>query len=107
MGLFSKLFGGRNDNEVDIFGVEETCPRCGSTMRGDGKRFECPECGVLFYENGEYVTPWERCSGNKGECENCGGSLDRGDYISPWEDGDNEYGYVICPYCRHKNVRYD
>lgn len=23
---------------------------CGSTMRGDGERFECPECGVLFYK---------------------------------------------------------
>ena len=58
MGILGKLFGNSSsdDCEVDIFGVEETCPRCGSTMRGDGERFECPECGVLFLQNGEYVT---------------------------------------------------
>ena len=44
--------------------------------------------------------------GNSGECENCGLSLNGGDYHAPWEDGDNEYGYVECPHCSHKNVRY-
>lgn len=74
MGIFGKLLsnGNGNDDEVDIFGVEEICPRCGSTMRGDGERFECPECGVLFLQDGEYVTPLERSRGNRGECESCG-----------------------------------
>ena len=37
-------------------------------------------------------------------CENCGWSLKGGEYVSPWEDGDNEYGYIICPHCRHENI---
>lgn len=107
MGIFGKLFGNSNesDDEMDIFGIEETCPRCGSTMRGDGERFECPECGVLFLQDGEYVTPWERSRGNRGECESCGQSLSNGDYHAPWEDGSNSLGYVKCPYCGHKNYR--
>ena len=32
-------------------------------------------------------------------CRNCGNSLEGGYYTDPWEDGDNEYGYWICPYC--------
>ena len=44
--------------------------------------------------------------GNCGECESCGLSLYGGDYHAPWEDGDNEYGYIKCPHCSHKNVRY-
>ena len=107
MGIFGKVFGNSNesDDEVDIFGIEETCPQCGSTMRGDGERFECPECGVLFLQDGEYVTPWERSRGNHGECESCGQSLSNGDYHAPWEDGSNSLGYVKCPYCGHKNYR--
>ena len=45
-------------------------------------------------------------SGNQGECESCGQSLARGDYHAPWEDGSNEYGYVECPYCGYKNIKY-
>ncbi|MGO5337922.1 hypothetical protein ACTQZS_14175 [Bilifractor sp. LCP19S3_H10] len=40
------------------------------------------------------------------ECENCERSLKGGVYVSAWEDGDNEYPYVICPYCGHKNILY-
>lgn len=105
MGILGKLFGNSNDDEEDIFGVEETCPRCGSTMRGDGERFECPECGVFFLQDGEYVTPWERSRENRGECESCGQSLSNGDYHAPWEDGSNSLGYVKCPYCGYKNYR--
>ena len=55
MGILNALFGGygRNDDdddEADIFFDKRTCTRCGSTMQGDGCRFECPECGVLFLE---------------------------------------------------------
>lgn len=37
-------------------------------------------------------------------CINCGQDLSEGVYTAPWEDGDNEYGYVICPHCRTKNI---
>ncbi len=32
-------------------------------------------------------------------CEFCGMPLDGAEYIMPWEDGDNYYGYWICPFC--------
>ena len=37
-------------------------------------------------------------------CEKCGWSLDGGEYVLPWEDDDNEYGYIICPHCKHENI---
>ncbi len=37
------------------------------------------------------------------ECINCQQDLLGGVYTAPWEDGDNEYGYVICPHCGAKN----
>lgn len=40
------------------------------------------------------------------DCEYCGNSLRGGSYTAPWEDDDNAYGYVICPHCKRKNVRY-
>lgn len=40
-------------------------------------------------------------------CENCGASLAGGYYTAPWEDGDNEYGYWICPRCGHTNIDWD
>ncbi len=43
--------------------------------------------------------------GNHGCCESCEESLQYGDYHAPWEDGDNAYGYVVCPHCGHKNYR--
>ena len=38
------------------------------------------------------------------ECINCQQDLSGGVYTAPWEDGDNEYGYVICPHCGAKNI---
>lgn len=112
MSILGKLFGGsnsnsfENDNEVDIFGVSETCPHCGDEMHGDGIRFECPNCGVLFLENGDYVSPWNRTHRRSGTCSNCEQSLSGGNLILPWEDGDNSYAYVTCPCCGHKNIKY-
>lgn len=107
MGLFGKLFGsfGSGDGEVDIFDTEETCPYCGDTMRGEGQRFECPNCGVLFEENGEYVHPWERSRHSTRTCVNCGESLSGGTQTLPWEDGDNAYAYITCPNCGYKNIQ--
>ena len=37
-------------------------------------------------------------------CINCQKSLQGGVLTLPWEDGDNEYAYVTCPYCRYENI---
>lgn len=39
-----------------------------------------------------------------GECINCQCDLEGGEYVAPWEEGDNEYGYVICPCCGCHNT---
>lgn len=112
MGLFDILFGkngNNNENEEDngLFSQEETCPRCGATMRGDGQRFECPNCSVLFKKGDSFVSPWDddydSCSS---ECESCGQSLAGASLTLPWEDGDNPYAYVTCPHCGYENIKY-
>ena len=40
-------------------------------------------------------------------CIYCGEPLDGGEYTMPWEDGDNMYGYTICPHCKKKNIEED
>lgn len=36
-------------------------------------------------------------------CEVCQNSYAGGTLVTRWEDGNNDYAYVVCPYCRHKN----
>ncbi len=57
-------------------------------------------------ENGELVDSMHRGSGDAGTCESCGQSLADGDFSAPWEDGNNEYAYVRCRQCGHKNIKY-
>lgn len=38
------------------------------------------------------------------DCLNCQQSLEGAVLTLPWEDGDNEYAYVTCPYCRYENI---
>ena len=104
MGLLGKIIGSFvNDNdEVDIFSESATCPYCGETMHRDGERFECPNCGVLFLENGEFVSPWSRSSHSGKVCESCGRSLTGGEFVSPWEEG-NAHAFSRCPHCGHEN----
>lgn len=105
MGLFDKFKG--NDDYP-------TCNTCGSKMTEfDGCWwYSCPECGNRVKKNDDGSWTWyseifgPSSKKNAGECINCGGSLSGGSYTGPWEDGDNEYGYVICPHCRCKNSRY-
>mgnify|MGYP005487256127 CR=1 FL=1 len=114
MGILNALFGGygRNDDdddEADIFFDKRTCTRCGSTMQGDGCRFECPECGVLFLEDGEYLTPDERMMKSAGSgrtCDNCGKPLRGGQLTLPWENGGNPNAFVRCPHCGYSNIQY-
>ena len=50
MGLFGNLIKSISESS-------EKCPWCGSSMDGDGERFECPNCtgGVFFTEDGKIV----------------------------------------------------
>lgn len=41
------------------------------------------------------------------DCESCQQALSGSVRVAPWEDGDNEYGYIRCRHCQHKNVIYD
>ena len=114
MGILNALFGGhgRNDDddaEADIFFDKRTCTRCGSTMQGDGYRYECPECGVLFAEDGEYLTPDERMMKSAGSgrtCDNCGKPLRGGQLTLPWENEGNPNAFVRCPHCGYSNIQY-
>ena len=91
------------NGEVDIFWNKQTCPRCGSEMRGDDVRFECPECGVLFLVNGEYLTPDERAYRHQLEhgpkCYNCGRPLAGGSFRPAWSEGGNSSTTKKCPHC--------
>lgn len=40
------------------------------------------------------------------ECEICQASLKDGERYLPYEDGSNEYAYIVCPECGHKNIMY-
>lgn len=76
-------------------------------MRGDGTRFECPKCGVLFFQDGKYVSPWDDdYIDDYGTCECCGQSLERASFTLPWEDGNNPFAFVTCPHCGHKEIKY-
>jgi len=37
-------------------------------------------------------------------CDVCQNSLAGGRLVVPWEEGNNSYGYIVCPHCRHKNI---
>ena len=102
MGLFDSFSnnGQADEEEVDIIFDEKRCPRCGSRMHGDGERYECPICGVLFLVDGEYLTPDERARALRGNnpCPNCGGSRRDAGVTLPWEEG-NPDAYIKCPHC--------
>lgn len=40
-------------------------------------------------------------------CVVCQYPLAGGMFVSRWEDGNNDYSYVVCPHCRHKNIMED
>ncbi len=100
MGLFGNLIKSISESS-------EKCPWCGSSMDGDGERFECPNCtgGVFFKEDGKIVDSMHRGKTSHETCISCGQPL-RGDLTVPWEDGDNANAYIRCKYCGYENIKY-
>lgn len=109
----------KEDGDMDSFDPSKegsdypTCT-CGDKMTEfDGVFwYTCPSCGNSVRTNDDGSLTWQSeifgssSNTNAGECINCGYSLQGGSYTLPWEDGNNEYGYVICPHCRCKNEEY-
>ena len=73
----------------------------------------CDGCNTIFTES-QVEEYWDNNSEpesvsnatNADKCESCGQSLYRCALAFPWEDGNNEYAYVRCRYCGHKNIKY-
>ena len=81
------------------------CDSCGKEMKRTAQcEWYCKKCDNTIFDFGQQYVRDEEDDGPT--CINCGYSLRGGSYTGPWEDGNNEYGYVICPHCRCKNERY-
>lgn len=59
-------------------------------------------------ENGRLVEKMlsSRSSSSSGTCQMCQASLAGGDSYMPYEDGSNSHAYIVCPSCKHENIRY-
>lgn len=100
MGFLDKLLGG-SGRSLD------NCPYCDAPLSG----FGCPSCKVEFVmENGKLVEQMLSSRGSSSSdstsCEMCQSSLSGGESYLPYEDGSNANAYIICPSCKHENIRY-
>ena len=105
MGLLGKLLGGLGGRSAP------PCPSCGATLDGEDLvpgSYWCERCGSLFKTvDGElFDVKSLRSGGDAVSCEMCQSSLSGGTSYLPHEDGSNSHAYIVCPSCRHENIRY-
>ena len=108
MGLFDKLTSGIGGGDA-----RPACPSCaGALDPGKPGSYWCAHCGRLYRDEGDgvlmYLPPGYLSRGRPSgrTCVRCDHSLDAGDHYMRYEDGSNNYAYIICPSCKHKNIQY-